>query len=49
VGHFSVGANMLVDMAGIRDAVADAGGDPSQVRPKVPVDVIIDHSLQVDS
>ncbi|MCG2594415.1 aconitate hydratase AcnA [Ramlibacter sp. XY19] len=39
---------MLVDLAGIRDAVADAGGDPAQVRPKVPVDVIIDHSLQVD-
>lgn len=39
---------MLVDMASIRDAVADAGGDPSTVSPKVPVDVIIDHSLQVD-
>jgi aconitate hydratase len=39
---------MLVDMAGLRDAVADAGGDPAQVSPKVPVDVIIDHSLQVD-
>ena len=48
-GQDILGQVMLVDMAGIRDAVADAGGDPSQVSPKVPVDVIIDHSLQVDS
>ncbi|MDM0109174.1 aconitate hydratase AcnA [Variovorax sp. J22R24] len=48
-GQDILGQVMLVDMAGIRDAVADAGGDPLQVFPKVPVDVIIDHSLQVDS
>lgn len=48
-GQDILGQVMLVDMAGMRDAVAEAGGDPSQVRPKVPVDVIIDHSLQVDS
>lgn len=48
-GQDILGQVMLVDMAGIRDAVADAGGDPSRVSPKVPVDVIIDHSLQVDS
>lgn len=48
-GQDILGQVMLVDMAGIRDAVADAGGDPSKVSPKVPVDVIIDHSLQVDS
>src|SRR5690625_2681588 len=40
---------MLLDMAAMREAVHDAGGDPAQVRPKVPIDVIIDHSLQVDS
>lgn len=48
-GQDILGQVMLVDMAGLRDAVADAGGDPSKVSPKVPVDVIIDHSLQVDS
>ena len=40
---------MLLDMAAMRDAVEQAGGDPSTVSPKVAVDVIIDHSLQVDS
>ena len=48
-GQDILGQVMLVDMAGMRDAVAEAGGDASQVRPRVPVDVIIDHSLQVDS
>ena len=48
-GQDILGQVMLVDMAGMRDAVAEAGGDASQVGPKVPVDVIIDHSLQVDS
>jgi len=48
-GQDILGQVMLVDMAGLRDAVADAGGRASAVRPKVPVDVIIDHSLQVDS
>jgi aconitate hydratase len=47
-GQDILGQVMLVDMAGIRDAVADAGGDASRVSPKVPVDLIIDHSLQVD-
>ena len=48
-GQDILGQVMLVDMAGMRDAVAEAGGDAALVRPKVPVDVIIDHSLQVDS
>ncbi|MDM0040170.1 aconitate hydratase AcnA [Variovorax sp. J22G21] len=48
-GQDILGQVMLVDMAGIRDAVAEAGGNASLVSPKVPVDVIIDHSLQVDS
>jgi aconitate hydratase len=47
-GQDILGQVMLVDMAGIRHAVADAGGDPAKVSPKVPVDLIIDHSLQVD-
>ncbi len=47
-GQDILGQVMLVDMAGLRDAVVEAGGDASAVRPKVPVDVIIDHSLQVD-
>ncbi|WP_094853626.1 aconitate hydratase AcnA [Bordetella genomosp. 10] len=47
-GQDILGQVMLVDLAGMRDAVADAGGDPGRVSPKVPVDVIIDHSLQVD-
>jgi len=48
-GQDILGLVMLLDMAAMREAVQDAGGDPSQVRPKVPIDVIIDHSLQVDS
>ncbi len=47
-GQDILGKVMLVDLAGLRDAVAEAGGNPSEVSPKVPVDVIIDHSLQVD-
>lgn len=48
-GQDILGLVMLLDMAAMREAVEDAGGDPSQVIPKVPIDVIIDHSLQVDS
>lgn len=48
-GQDILGQVMLVDLAGLRDAVADAGGQAEVVRPKVPVDVIIDHSLQVDN
>jgi aconitate hydratase len=39
---------MLVDMAALRDALAQSGRDPRMVNPAVPVDIIIDHSLQVD-
>lgn len=38
----------LVDIAAMRDAVADAGGDPSTLNPILPVDVSIDHSVAVD-
>ncbi len=48
-GQDILGLVMLLDMAAMREAVEDAGGDASQVVPQVPIDVIIDHSLQVDS
>ena len=44
----SSGLPVLLDLAAMRDAVARAGGDPGTVRPRVPVDLVIDHSLQVD-
>jgi len=47
-GQDILGQVMLVDIAALRDAVAEAGGDPATIEPKVPVDVIIDHSLLVD-
>lgn len=39
---------MLVDMAALRDALAAGGRDPGRVNPAVPVDIVVDHSLQVD-
>ena len=47
-GQDILGKVMLVDMAALRDALAAAGRDPGVVNPAVPVDIIIDHSLQVD-
>ncbi len=44
----SSGLPVLQDLAALRDAVAQAGGDVRVVRPRVPVDLIVDHSLQVD-
>ena len=38
----------LADVAGMRDAVAEAGGDPSVLSPTLPIDVSVDHSLAVD-
>lgn len=43
-----LGGTALVDMAGLRDAVAEAGGDPRQVNPVVPAQLVIDHSLNVE-
>jgi len=43
------GVPAIVDLAALRDAVAAAGGDPAAVRPHVPVDLVIDHSVQVDA
>jgi aconitate hydratase len=42
------GVPAAVDLAALRDAVAEGGGDPAQVEPRVPVDLVIDHSIQVD-
>jgi aconitate hydratase len=39
---------VLADLAGLRDAIAARGGDPSRVNPSVPVDLVIDHSVAVD-
>ncbi len=42
------GVPAVVDLAVMRDAMADLGGDPSRVNPLVPVDLVIDHSVHVD-
>lgn len=42
------GVPLVVDLAAMRDAAAKAGADPSVVEPLVPVDLVIDHSVQVD-
>ena len=42
------GMPALVDLAMLRDAAADGGGEPARVNPRVPVDLVIDHSLIVD-
>ena len=42
------GVPAVVDMAALRQAMVELGGDPSKVNPQVPVDLVIDHSVQVD-
>ncbi len=42
------GVPCIVDLAAMRNAVARAGGDPSVINPLIPVDLVIDHSVQVD-
>lgn len=42
------GVPLLVDLAAMRNAVADLKGDPKLIEPQVPVDLVIDHSVQVD-
>lgn len=49
VCHDILGQTALVDLAGLRDAIAEMGGDPAQVNPVVPVQLIVDHSLAVES
>ncbi|ODS66485.1 MAG: Fe/S-dependent 2-methylisocitrate dehydratase AcnD [Acidovorax sp. SCN 65-108] len=48
VCHDILGQTALVDLAGLRDAIANEGGDPAQVNPVVPVQLIVDHSLAVE-
>ncbi|MCW2974230.1 MAG: aconitase, partial [Thermoleophilia bacterium] len=42
------GVPAIVDLAAMRDAMADLGGDPAKINPLRPVDLVIDHSVQVD-
>jgi aconitate hydratase len=48
VCHDILGQTALVDLAGLRDAIAERGGDPSEVNPVVPTQLIVDHSLAVE-
>jgi iron-sulfur-dependent 2-methylisocitrate dehydratase len=48
VCHDILGQTALVDLAGLRDAIALQGGDPAQVNPVVPTQLIVDHSLAVE-
>ncbi|TNE36177.1 MAG: aconitate hydratase AcnA [Alphaproteobacteria bacterium] len=43
------GVPAVVDLAAMRDAVAKSGGDPKKINPQVPVDLVIDHSVMIDS
>jgi len=43
------GVPCVVDLAALRDAMAEMGGDPSAINPLVPVELVIDHSVQVDA
>lgn len=48
VTHDILGGTALVDLAGLRDAIAEQGGDPSKVNPVVHTQLIVDHSLAVE-
>jgi len=48
VCHDILGQTALVDLAGLRDAIALKGGDPAQVNPVVPTQLVVDHSLAVE-
>nr|MBA4157932.1 aconitate hydratase AcnA [Gemmatimonadota bacterium] len=43
------GVPAIVDLAAMRDAMADLGGDPSKINPLQPVELVVDHSVQVDA
>jgi aconitate hydratase len=47
--HDTTSTPALVDIAGMRDALAEAGADPRQLNPRLPVDVSVDHSLAVEA
>src|SRR6185437_8421894 len=42
------GVPAVVDLAAMRDAMRDMGGDPSKINPQLPTELVIDHSVQVD-
>ena len=42
------GVPVVVDLASLRSAMAAMGGDPNKINPEIPVDLVIDHSVQVD-
>src|SRR5437762_9955740 len=42
------GVPAIVDLAGMRNAMQDLGGDPSRINPQLPSELVIDHSVQVD-
>ena len=48
VCHDILGQTALVDLAGLRDIIAEQGGDPTKVNPVVPTQLIVDHSLAVE-
>jgi aconitase A len=48
VCHDILGQTALVDLAGLRDAIAAKGGNPAQVNPVVPTQLVVDHSLAVE-
>ena len=48
VCHDILGQTALVDLAGLRDAIAAKGGDPAQIHPVVPTQLVVDHSLAVE-
>ena len=48
VCHDILGQTALVDLAGLRDAIAKQGGDPAKVNPVVPTQLVVDHSLAVE-
>src|SRR3954464_13353926 len=43
------GVPAVVDLAAMRNAMADLGGDPSRINPLIPAELVIDHSVQVDA
>src|ERR1700722_11306777 len=43
------GVPAIVDLAAMRDAMAELGGDPEKINPLVPAELVIDHSVQVDA
>ncbi|WP_214761313.1 aconitate hydratase AcnA [Exiguobacterium sp. s146] len=43
------GVPTVVDLASLRKAMSDLGGDPNKINPEIPVDLVVDHSVQVDA